>query len=150
MHIVPLEDIDAGSAAKALCSGQVVIAMAYALDVKDARETCSRVDFIFPEEGALLWTDTWVIPRASRNKLAAETFMNFALRPEVSAQLVEGSAFATPNDAALPLISPDLLNDPMIFPPRKALERAEIILPLTPDGERRYQDLWERLMAGSR
>ena len=145
---IALESIDTGTAAEALCSGRVVIAMAYALDVQAAREQCAHVDFIFPEEGALLWNDAWVIPKTSPNRRLAESFLNYILRPEVGAQMIAGTGYAAPNDAAVALLSPELLNDPVIFPPRDVLRGAEIILPLSPEGERRYREIWERLSAG--
>ncbi|MCK7519408.1 MAG: hypothetical protein MZV64_17595 [Ignavibacteriales bacterium] len=38
--------------------------------------------------------------------------------------------YATPNEAAYPFIEPDILNNPIIFPPNEDLVNAELILPL--------------------
>jgi spermidine/putrescine-binding protein len=67
---------------------------------------------------------------------------------EEKAEFVNKGSFATPNDAALPFIDPEIANNPAIFPPRDSLVKAEAILPLSPDGEKLYADIWQRFEAG--
>jgi hypothetical protein len=36
------------------------------------------------------------------------------------------------------------LNNPVIYPPNEALVKAELVLPLTPQGQQLYDEIWER------
>lgn len=145
-----LEDLDAVSSAPYLASGEAVLAMGWAFDVLDGREQNPAIAYVLPEEGALLWGDNFVIPANSSNKYSAELFLNFLLRPEIGAQIANENLYATPNEAAWPFIDPEILNDPVVFPPNDDLQNAEIILPLSPAGQELYAGIWDRFMAAPR
>jgi spermidine/putrescine transport system substrate-binding protein len=145
--VVFYDDYDPVSAAPVFSSGKAVIGMGYALDVLETRKEKSTTAYILPQEGALLWGDNFIIPVKSANKLTAETLINFLLRPEVNAQIANENSYATPNEAALPFIQPEILNDPVIFPPQSKIQNAEIILPLSPAGQKLYDDLWQKFLA---
>lgn len=134
------------SMSKLFEQGDVSIGMGYAGDVLFSRAHGVDIGYVLPDEGALLWGDNYVIPSAARNKAGAEQFLNYLLRPEVSAAIVEHNFYATPNDAAKPLIDPAIRDDAVIFPPNKAMHNAEIILALSDAGQARYDALWKRLM----
>ncbi len=88
------------------------------------------------------------IPANSTQKYTAEVFINFLLRPDINARIANENRYATPNEAALPLIDSAIRNDPVVFPPNQAMLNAELVLPLSPAGEKRYADLWARFMDG--
>jgi spermidine/putrescine transport system substrate-binding protein len=148
-HVIFLEDLDLGSSAPLLISGRITVAMGWALDVLEARRDNAAIAYVLPEEGALLWGDNFVIPASSTNRHAAEQFLNFVLRPDIAAQIVNQNYYATPNEAAFPLIAPEILGDPVIFPANEDLQNAEIILPLSPEGQQRYDDIWTRFLAAT-
>ena len=131
-----------------LADGQVVVAMGYANDMIAGRTLNPAVTFVLPAEGPLLWNDTFVVPANSPHQATAELFLDFMLRPEISAEFVNKASFATPNDAALPLVLPKIADEPAIFPPKESLGKAEPILPLSPAGEALYADIWQRFLAG--
>jgi spermidine/putrescine transport system substrate-binding protein len=149
-HVLKLEDFDPVTSAGALNSGKVVLAMGYAYDVLQAREQNQSIGYVLPAEGALLWGDTFVIPANSPRQYTAEVFINFLLRPEINAQIANENHYATPNEAAFPFIDPAIHNDPVIYPPNQNLQNAEIILPLSPEGESLYQNIWERFLAAGK
>lgn len=146
-RLIVLEDFDLASSVGVMTSGKVVIAMGYAKDVLWGREMNQSIAYVLPEEGALLWGDNFVIPANSPRKHVAELFLNFLLRPEIGAQIANENLYATPNEAAWPFIKPEILGDPVINPPADALKDAEIIMPLSPQGQKLYDDLWSRFMA---
>ena len=131
-----------------LADGQVVVAMGYANDLIAGRALNPRVTYVLPAEGPLLWNDTFVVPANSPHQATAELFLDFMLRPEISAEFVNKASFATPNDAALSLVLPKIAVEPAIFPPKDSLVKAEPILPLSPAGEELYADIWQRFIAG--
>jgi spermidine/putrescine transport system substrate-binding protein len=142
-------DIEASDAAPKLLSGEIAILHGYTEDYQVAHEANPAVAYVLPQEGTALWGDSYVIPANSPRKQTAEVFLNFLLRPDVEAQVVNEKKYASVNDAALPLIQPEIRNDPVIYPPNQDLQNGHIILPLSPEGEKRYADLWARFMADS-
>ena len=145
-NMVTLEDYDLDTSAKVMASGRAVISMGYANDVISGAELNPAIRYVLPEEGALLWNDTFVIPSTSRNRYTAELFLNFLMRPDINATIANENLYATTNEAALPFIEPYILNNPVIFPANKDLVNAELILPLSPQGQRLYDEIWERFI----
>lgn len=146
--MVVLEDIDPEDASAALASEQVTVAMGYASDFSAAKEKGLSVEFVYPEEGALLWGDVFVIPARNHDKLTAEAFVNYLLRPEVAAQIVNLRRWATANEAARAHISSEVLSDPTVYPPIDWMRSAELILPLSAAGQRLYDRVWRDFVAG--
>lgn len=142
-----LLDWEPAVAAPYLVSGEVVIAVGQADDVLVGREQNLAIAYVLPAEGGLLWGDNWVVPANSPNKEAAEQLINFFLRPEIAAQIINETYYWLPNDAALPLVVPEIRDNPAIFPPLDGLRNAEILLPLSPEGEALHEQIWERFMA---
>jgi len=142
-------DVYAEEAVPLLLSGEAVILVGWAEDVLWGREENEALTYVLPEEGALLWGDNFVIPANSPHKYTAEVFLNFLLRPEICAEIVNENWYATANEAAHPFIDPDIVNDPAIFPPNEKLENAEVYLPLSPEGSRLHAEIWERFLAAS-
>lgn len=60
----------------------------------------TSLDYYIPEEGTNLWCDGWCIPKYAKNTEAANLFINFMCRPDVSIKNMEfigyTSAIATP------------------------------------------------------
>lgn len=146
-NLLFIEDFDPVSAAPMLADGTAVIAMGYAGDVLQGRELNQAFTYVLPQEGALLWGDNFVIPAKSPHTYTAEVFLNFLLRPEINAQIANENYYATPNEAARPFIKPEILHDPVIFPPDQDIKKAELILPLSSTGQELYDDIWERFLA---
>lgn len=96
-----------------------------------------------PQEGMLLWGDSFVVAANSTQPEAAEQFINFLLRPEIGAELANANFYQLANEAARPLIAPDLLADPMLYQTSEMLRHAEILLPLSQEGEARYAVIWQ-------
>ncbi len=142
-NIVFLDDYDQELAAAAFAEGDVHIAMGYAGDLAACREIGLPVEFVYPEEGALVWGDTFLIPASSANRYTAEIFLNFLLRPDISAKITNHNSYATPNTPALSLVDPHLLSERAIFPTNEDLENAEIILPYSAEIQSLLVQLWQ-------
>lgn len=131
---------------QALANGDLVLMTGWAGDVLRARARGLQVHFALPAEGTIQWADNFIIPCNSPRRRTAEVFINFLLRPEISAQIVNEQYYATANEAALPLIRPKVLNDPVIFPPREAVQQAEVLMPLSPEGKALRERIWRRYL----
>jgi len=143
-HVLTLEDFDLYTSIGVLNNAQAIITMGYASDALDGREQNPAITYVLPKEGALLWNDTFVIPANSPNKYTAELFLNFLMRADINAKIVNENLYATPNEAAYPFIEADIMNNAVIFPSNEDLLNAELILPLSPEGQRLYDEIWER------
>ncbi|MBE2236767.1 MAG: spermidine/putrescine ABC transporter substrate-binding protein [Caldilineaceae bacterium] len=154
-HLVQLKphalwwDNKEASIVPALVDGQAVIAFGWAYDALLAREESAAISYILPEEGTFLWSDNFVIPANSQHKATAELFLNFVLRADISAQIINESYYPVANDAAEPLVNPELLADPIVYLPEESLRKAEVIVPLGADGENLYAELWQQFLAST-
>jgi spermidine/putrescine transport system substrate-binding protein len=137
---------DEDTSADRLNSGEVVIAMGWAYDALAARESGAPVDYVLPEEGPILWSDSFVIPSTSQARYLSELLLNYLLEAEVNARLMEQNYYAMPNDPALELIDRDLFNDPIIFPSSIELQNAQMLQPLSAEGYERSNAIWDQFL----
>jgi spermidine/putrescine transport system substrate-binding protein len=145
---VIIVDPNAPTFAPLLREGKAQIGYGWSYDYRVAANDGLPVEYVLPEEGTIIWGENIFIPIHSPNKAAAEQFINFLLRGEISARSMMTSYTAMPNDAALEFIDPQLLQDPSIFPPADALTNAEFILPVSAETERRMQAIAARFVQG--
>lgn len=129
-----------------LTLGEAVLAVGWSYDAVEGQKEMDSITYILPKEGALLWGDNFVIPANSPNQYAAEVFVNFMLRPEISALITNEKSYATGNTQAEKFILPDILENPLIFPPIEDVRRAEYILPLSPQGEALHAEIWAQFL----
>ena len=137
-------DLDTSS--PILTMGNAVMAVGWSYDAIEGQKEVQAISYVLPQEGALLWGDNFVIPVNSPNQYAAELFINFILRPEISALITNENSYATGNEKANQYITPDILQNPYIFPPIDVVHRAETILPLSPAGEALHAAIWKRFI----
>ena len=140
-------DLNEASSTPTLIKGQAILTYGWAYDALTSQKQAKHIAYVLPEEGSILWGDNLVIIAKSRHKTAAEAFVNFVLRPEIGAQIVNGIFYANANEAARPFIKPELLKNPLIFPAAEALKNAEIMLPPSPHGKQLRDAIWEKFMA---
>src|SRR5262249_46470108 len=98
-----------------LVAGDVAAAQAWTVTAGQAIATGQdRLDFAFPQEGFARFADTMAILRESRRSEAAHKFINYLLRPNVSAEIVQATQTATANAAAQKLLPPALRENPVL------------------------------------
>ncbi|MEL7502637.1 MAG: extracellular solute-binding protein [Cyanobacteria bacterium J06554_6] len=127
-----------------LLGGDLLVSHAYSVEAIPATEEDENLDYIVPESGAVIWTDTMVIPNTAPNVDAAYQWINFNLQPEVSKGLVERLSIATPNGKTLEILSPELLGNTDLFPSEDVLARCEALGPVGETGEL-YDQYWNQL-----
>jgi spermidine/putrescine transport system substrate-binding protein len=115
-----LAKYDSESFEDSLASGETVLAQGWSGEIAVAQTQNPDIDFIVPDEGTLGFVDNWAIPKGARQKALAEDFMNFVLRPEISAMIVNHARYASVNEAARAFIKPDILNGPSYYWPEDA------------------------------
>ncbi len=140
-------DVDNVKAVAKLLSGEAVILLGWPLDYQVAHCANKAVSFVLPQEGTALWSDNYVIPASSNYAHTAAVFINFLLRPEISAQIVNEKNYPTANEAALPMVRPEVRKDPVIFPSAADLRQAHFFLPVPIGPESLYGKAWDRFIA---
>jgi len=84
-----------------------------------------NLEYIIPKEGGFIWVDTLFIPVDSPHKQTAETFINYILRPEVSAKIADYTWYANPNEAAKEFTNPEIIQNSAIYPPEEVKKKLE-------------------------
>ena len=115
-------------------------------DALVARQHHLGIQYVLPREGTMLWADSLVVSAASDNQYTAQVFINFLLRPEISAQIVSTYYYPTANEAARSFLDPSLLNDRVIYPPPEYLTKNSFYAPLSPAGQKLYDEIGKRFM----
>ncbi len=79
-----------------LAAGELVAAMAWSGDVALLQNSRPDITFVIPDEGAVQWFDTMVIPRGSEALAAAGRFMNYVYDPVNAARITEWVSYISP------------------------------------------------------
>ncbi len=114
-----------------LASGELAAAMAWSGDAALLQAGRPDIEFVVPDEGAIQWFDTMVIPARAANVAAAGRFMDFVYDPANAARITRWVGYISPvlgvqefladqggDDAALaanPLLFPDLATRARLF-----------------------------------
>ncbi|MCB0038107.1 MAG: spermidine/putrescine ABC transporter substrate-binding protein [Caldilinea sp.] len=133
---------DADSSASSLIEGDAVAAMGWAFDFWALQEAGVPAGYVLPADGAMLWNDNFVIPAHSTNKVAAEALINFLLRPEIAAQVIEANYYPMAHETARAYVDPAIRDDPVVYPTNEALAHAELQMPLSEEGQIQQDAAW--------
>ncbi len=135
-----------------LIQGDACLIQSNSSDVAAARrrnpERGQNLSYVIPKEGTIIWVDTMAIPKGAPHPDHAHKFINFLLRPEISAMVTNISGHRTANVAAQKHIEKKLLNDPIIFPPDLTIESLSVNTTDTWQHERYLTRLMMRLKTG--
>lgn len=102
-----------------LAKGNVWVAVAYSGDVVQLKADNPELEFLIPDEGALLWSDNMMIPQKAAHPYAAERMMNFVYDPEIAARIAAEVNYVTPVEGAKEVLArtdPELAENELIFP----------------------------------
>ncbi len=129
---------------QALISEEVWLGPIWNGDYLVAREENPALEYVFPEEGALLWMDNFAVPAGAENVANAHTFINYMLRPEVAVRCTKEFKYSSPNLKALELLPADMRSNPILVPGEKELKNSEYPAGIGP-ALRLYEKYWEEL-----
>ena len=128
-------------------AGDVDLGMIWNGEVIMARDEGEELEYVYPDEGAVFWVDSFVIPAGAANVDEAHAFIDFMLRPEIAKACTEYVGYATPNLSAIALLDEETRNDPVIFPPAGIVENGEFQTDVG-DAIALYNKYWEMLKVG--
>jgi spermidine/putrescine transport system substrate-binding protein len=129
-----------------LVAGDVTAAQAWAVTAAQAIQAAPQsLAFAFPAEGFGRYADTMAILRESRRQQSAHRFINYLLRPSVSAQIAAAMQTATANGAAHALLPAALRDNPVLYPSPEILARAEWEQPRSAESQKLRDRLWTEI-----
>jgi spermidine/putrescine transport system substrate-binding protein len=129
-----------------LVAGDVAVAQAWAVTAGQAIAAApGKLAYVLPKEGFARYADTAAILRESRRPELAHSFLNYLLRPEVAAGIVQATQTATPNAAALRLLPASVRENAVLYPPAEELARGEWFLPQTTAAQKLRDRLWTEI-----
>lgn len=137
-----------------LGEGESCVALGYSGDAMIARRLAAdaangvRIEYAFPEPQVGVYVDSFAIPADAPHPANAHAFIEFAMRPEVSAEVAAYIGFATGNAAAIPLLPAEVRNNAGIYPPAEVRERFSLGRAFTPTEERALGKAWLRMKSG--
>jgi putrescine transport system substrate-binding protein len=137
-----------------LADGEICLAIGYSGDAMIARRMAKEgntkipIDYAFPRVSVPLYVDSMVIPTDSPNYAGALKFINFMMRPEISAEVTRFIGFASGNAAAIPYLEPSLRANSIVYPPAEVRARFETERVYTSDELRLFNRAWQRFRTG--
>jgi putrescine transport system substrate-binding protein len=137
-----------------LANGEICVAVGFSGDVFIAADRAVEAEngveiaYSVPKEGAQQWFDMMAIPADAPNPDAAHAFLNFIMEPEITADITNYVWYANANAASMPLVDPEIANDPAIFPPADVRAKLFPTIVYDPRTDRLMTRLWTRVRTG--
>jgi spermidine/putrescine transport system substrate-binding protein len=130
-----------------LKSGDLWASMAWSGDIFQANASGADLEFVVPDEGAMIWTDNMCMPRYAEHPRDAMTYMDFVYNVDIAAALADAINYITPVPAVQQVFQQEaksatnaddkayyqsLADSPMIFPNASDLKKLHRYRVLTP------------------
>ncbi|MFS0647005.1 ABC transporter substrate-binding protein, partial [Siminovitchia sp. 179-K 8D1 HS] len=122
-----IKAFDSDSQKTMLLNGEAKAGIVWGAEAYLANSENPSIETVLPEEGMYLGIDCFIIPKGAPNKRAAEAFIDFVLRPEISAEITKNFPYSNPNKAAHQLIGDEIMKHPAVNPPDEELEKGEFL-----------------------
>ena len=137
-----------------LANGDICVAIGWAGDVWQAANRAKEakngvnVSYFIPKEGALVGFDMLVIPSDAPHPENAHKFIDYFLRPEVSAAITNYVYYANANQKATELVDEAVRNDPGIYPAPEDMAKMYSAKPHSQRYDRSLTRAWTSLKTG--
>ena len=127
-------------------AGDVLAAQAWAVTAAQAIAAApGKLAFAFPSEGYPRFADNVAVLRESRRVEAAHRWIDYLLRPQVAAGIVMATHTASANQGALRYLSPQVRQDPVLYPSPEVLARGEWFQPQPAASQKLRDRLWTEI-----
>jgi putrescine transport system substrate-binding protein len=137
-----------------MASGSICVALGWSGDINIARNRAieakngQKIEALIPKTGGIIFMDTMAIPADAANLDGVYKWIDYILRPQVSADLTNAVFYPSPNKAARPLMKPEIGNNPTIFPSDVAMKNMVSPAALTNDTRRTMTRLYTSFKTG--
>jgi putrescine transport system substrate-binding protein len=108
-----IDDIAGGKACVPLCwAGDFNIAITRAKENNNGQD----LEVLLPKTGGLIFFDNLAVPADAKHPNNAMAFINYFLKPEVSAALTNELGYPTANKASMANVNPEVAQNKAVFP----------------------------------
>lgn len=131
-----------------LAQGNVAACVGWTGDVVSLQADSPDLAFNVPEGGCTIWSDNFVMPIRSPRKKNAEALVNHYFDPAIATQSEDWINYITPVSGvaeAMADYDPELLEDPLVFPDKQTLSKAQVFMGLTEEEENRCNRAFAKL-----
>ena len=136
-------------------NGNLAITMAWSGDVFQMQFDNPDLQFVVPEEGAVLWVDNMCIPKGAEHPNDALAMMDWVYDPDAAAQMTEWINYICPVPAAKDILLEagdkyleDVANSPLVFPTPEMEARLHHYRDLDEEEEQVWNDLFGQVIQG--
>ncbi len=149
-----IRNIESANYIQALANGELCIAVGVNGDIVRARKraeeanTGTKIRFLIPEEGSLVWFDMLAIPKDAPHVANAYRFINYVMDPEVIANISNVIGYANGNAAATRLLEKATAEDPAIYPSPDLQRHLIVHLVDSPEQSRAITRIWQKFKTG--
>ncbi len=127
-------------------AGDALIAPYYAGDALTIMEENDSLNFVVPKSGTNLFVDAMCIPTSSKQKEAAEMYINFMCEPDIAYSNIEYICYSTPHSAAFEMLDDEVKESPITYPDEDFIaENTTVFVNLSDETNRLMQDLWTEM-----
>ena len=141
-----IDDLAGGKACVVLgWAGDINIARGRALENKNGNE----VEALLPSTGGLIFFDNLAIPKDAKHPNNAHAFIDYFLRPDVSAALTNELGYPTANKASVAQVKPEIAKDTAVFPDAANLEKMVSPASFTNPARQSMSDVFTQFKKGS-
>ncbi len=139
----------------ALANGDICLAVGWSGDILQARDRAAEADrgvtveYVIPQEGALMWFDNMAIPADAPNVEAAHAFLDYIMRPEVMAKASNYVYYANGNLASKEFLNEDVIGDAAIYPDDETMNKLYVVSPFDVRLQRTITRLWTQVRTGA-
>jgi putrescine transport system substrate-binding protein len=149
-----IRSINSSAYIEQLAGGEICLALGWSGDVLQAKSRAEEskktytIKYNIPKEGAVMFFDNMAIPVDAAHPKNAHLFIDYMLRADVAAKNSNFISFANSNAASWPMVSPDVKNNPGIFPTPEMMPKLVPDLPESAEFTRSLTRTWTRFRTG--
>jgi spermidine/putrescine transport system substrate-binding protein len=143
-----IRDFTGNDYTRGFAAGDLWVVVAYSGDVVQLKADNPKLEFLVPEEGAILWTDNMLLPQKPPHPYAAETMMNYVYDPVNAARIAAYVNYVTPVVGAkeeLEKTDPETAGNQLIFPDDATLAKLKPYPTLSLEEERQATEAMQQV-----
>jgi spermidine/putrescine transport system substrate-binding protein len=110
-----------------------------------AHQANPEINMAYPKEGFVISLDSMAIPKNAPHLENAYKFIDFILRAENAKNISETTGFSTPNQAALALMTSEIRNNPIIYPPEEIFKHGQFQTDVSANATALYEKYFQVL-----
>ena len=124
-------------------AGEAVLAPYYAGDALTLMDEYDHLGFVVPKSGTNMFIDAMCIPYCSKQKEAAEMYINFMCEADCAYATTSYIGYSTPNSAAFDMLDDETKENKVSYPDDEYLENSTTVyVNLSDEANLTMQRLW--------